>query len=131
MLENDYYLYMNYDLHRKSIEAPDAEVSHAAVVSQRVRDAVWHLINTGGSPEARFLRILTSLIMDGGRREKEGLEPLLSYVRRVRETKTVEELSALCREEGFLFGAPCAQCQLERSGSLHDPGGDCRSGKAG
>ena len=53
--------------------------------------------------------ILTFLIMDGGRREKEGLEPLLSYVRRVRETKTVEELSALCREEGFLFGAPYAQ----------------------
>ena len=70
MLENDYYLYMNYDLHRKSIEAPDAEVSHAAVVSQRVRDAVWHLIDTGGSPEAQSLRILTSLIMDGRRREK-------------------------------------------------------------
>ena len=122
---------MNYDLHRKAAEAPDAEVSHAAVVSQRVRDAVWRLINTGRSPEARSLRILTSLIMDGGRREKEGLEPLLSYVQRVRETKTVEELSALCREEGFLFGAPYAQCQLERSGSLHDPGGDCRSGGAG
>ena len=114
--ENDYYLYVNYDLHKKAAEAPDAKVSHAAVVAQRVRDAVWHLINTGGSPEARSLRILTSLIMDGGRREKEGLEPLLAYVRRIRETKTVEELSALCREEGFLFGAPYAQCHLEKSG---------------
>ena len=110
--EEDFYLYVNYDLHRKAADEPDAQINYAARVDQYLKDAVWNLINNGESVEARSLRILTSLMLDRERREKEGPEPLLAYFRRVRETKTVEELSALCREEGFLCGSPYAQCGL-------------------
>lgn len=62
-----------------------------------------------------MLRILTGLIMDGERRESEGTEPLTALVRRVRETKSLAEFSALCREEDFLFGSPCVTLRLDKS----------------
>lgn len=40
---------------------------------------------------------------------------LTALVRRVRETKSLDEFSALCREEGFLFGSPYVTLRLGKS----------------
>lgn len=39
----------------------------------------------------------------------------MALVRRVRETKSLAEFSALCREEGFLFGSPYVPLRLDKS----------------
>ena len=114
-LEDNYYLYVNYEQHQQAA-AEDYMVSSAwGQAEKEVADNVWTMINTGDSTEVKALRILTSLFLDTDRREKDGLEPLMAYVRRVRETKTVKELSSLCREEGFLFGSPYATFWIEQS----------------
>ncbi len=112
--EEHYYLHVNYDL-QQAAEGLSEEDSIGKRAEQKVQENLWNMVNNGESTEAKVLRILTSLIMDGERRTKDGFEPLMQYVRRVRETKTLEELSALCREENFLFGTPYAIYQLERS----------------
>ncbi|MBR6707686.1 MAG: hypothetical protein IKI84_13580, partial [Clostridia bacterium] len=78
-------------------------------------DEIWSMVDAGATTETKALKIITSLIMDTERREKDGLEPVMEYVRQVKAVKTLEELSALCRREGFLFSMPYATFQLERS----------------
>ncbi|MBQ8135979.1 MAG: hypothetical protein IJ174_00940 [Clostridia bacterium] len=114
-LENDFYLYVNYDLHQKVGKGSDSEIGGVLQAEKEMRDALWELVRNGDSTEAKVLRILTGLIMDRERREKDGLEPLMAYVRRVQAVKSLEELSTLCREDGFLFGSPYARVDLTQS----------------
>ena len=114
-LEDDFYLHVNYDLHRHPSAEMDVSDSIGARIEKEMADDIWKMVNIGESTEARALKILSSLILDTERREKEGLEPLMAYVRRVKAVSTVEELSALCREDGFLFSSPYATFQLGRS----------------
>ena len=114
-LENDFYLYVNYDLYKQAAEETNREDDFISRVEKEMKDALWELVNHGDSTEAKALRILTTLIMDKDRREKDGLEPLMAYVRRVQAAQSLEEFSALCREEGFLFGSPYATFDLTQS----------------
>ena len=116
-LENDFYLFVNYDLHRQPPMKTDSGSgdSIGTRIEKELADDIWKLVDAGESTEAKCLRILSSLIMDTDRREKEGLEPLMAYIRQVKAAKTVDELSAICRQEGFLFSSPYATFQLERS----------------
>ena len=107
-VEESFYLHVNYELHQQCPTEKNTADNTMTDSQNELNELVWTLVNTGDSTEAKVLRILSSLIMDGKRREKEGMEPLMRYVRRVQETKTLEELSALCREEGFIFGMPFA-----------------------
>ena len=113
--EDHYYLYVNYDMHRRSAEVAEEGGSLASRTNRETEADIWRIVETGDSTEAGALRILSSLIMDTDRREREGLEPLMAYVRQVKAVKSVEELSALCRRDGFLFSSPYATLQLERS----------------
>ena len=114
--ETDFYLSVNYERHQQATWADvHSDDSLQSQTVQKMKDAIWSMVNTGESTEARVLRILTGLIMDGERRESEGTEPLTAFVRRVRETKSLDEFSALCREEGFLFGSPYVTLRLGKS----------------
>ena len=114
-LEENYCMHVNYELYQNPPPGRETGSSTAGNVDLVLQDTIWNIVNTGETDEAKVMRILTSHYLDRERREKEGLEPLMEYVRRVRETKTTEELSALCREPGFLFGSPYATCEMERS----------------
>ena len=115
--EKNYYLYVNYDLHSRPPVVPGtgSSDSFGARIEKEMEEDIRKLVETGESTEARALRIIFSLITDTDRREKDGSEPLMAYVRQVKAVRNVEELSALCRREGFLFGSPYAAFQLERS----------------
>ena len=113
--EESYYLYVNFDMHQQPPKTDDPIDSLEYRLTDEMKAAVWSMIETGESTEAQVLRILTSLIMDEERREREGMEPLMRYVKQVRETRTLEELSALSREEGFLFGYPYANIYMNRT----------------
>ncbi len=112
-VEENYYLYVNDGLHRNAYA--QEEDSMQTRVQKEVKESIWSLVDTGESTEAQVLRILTFLIMDGEARKREGMEPLMTRVRRVRDTRTTQELSDLCREEGFLMGSPYAVFWLEQS----------------
>ena len=111
---DDFYLSVNYDRYLSYGETGASGNAYQRIDGE-IEKRVWNLVETGESTEAQILRILSGLIMDGERREREGMEPLMTPVRQVRATKTVEELSTLCRQEGFLFGTPYAMFQLEQS----------------
>ncbi len=114
-LEDHFYLHVNYDQHQQASTNAHAAESAVARARQEMKDRIWTLVETGNSTEAKALRILTALIMDAERREKDGLEPLMAYVRRVRATQSTAELSALCREPGVLISSPYATIQLAKS----------------
>ncbi len=109
--EEDYYLHVNYERYLRA--SPEEDPSRRA--DRDLSEAIWALTETGESAESRILGIMTKLIMDGERREREGMGPLLARVRRVRETKDLSELSELCREEGFMLGSPFASFDLRQS----------------
>ena len=118
-LEENYYLYVNYDRHKQLAEDPNAAGSTYTSTEDELAEKVWDMIDRGESTEAKALRILAGLMLDEERRNREGLEPLMAYVRRVQATQSLEELSALCREDGFLFGDPYVMCRLKQS--IQDP----------
>lgn len=112
-VEEDFYLNVNYDLHKQANTSPGSVESVGVNTDKKVQEEVWNVVNTADNLAAKSLKIITSLIMDGERRKAEGREPLMEYVRRIQATKTTEELSRLCREEGMLIGMPYAIVQLE------------------
>ena len=114
-LEENYYLYVNYDRHKQLAEDPNAAGSTYTSTEDELTEKVWDMVEHGESTEAKALRILTGLMLDEERRNREGLEPLMAYVRRVQAAQSLEELSALCREDGFLFGDPYVKYELKQS----------------
>ena len=114
--EEDYYLYVNFDRYGQADTTLDVGRSIAMKVRENLRSAV----EKGETADAKALGILIGLLEDGARREREGMEPLMSRVRRVRETKSLEELSALCREDGFLIGYPFASYVILQGGKAPD-----------
>ncbi|MBR6706067.1 MAG: hypothetical protein IKI84_05235 [Clostridia bacterium] len=117
-LEDDFYLNVNYDLHSQPARPPMEGQESDSIgyrLEKEISDDIWGMVDAGAITETKALKIITSLIMDTERREKDGLEPLMEYVRQVKAVKTLEELSALCRREGFLFGMPYATFQFIRS----------------
>ena len=72
-LENDFYLFVNYDLHRQPPMKTDSGSgdSIGTRIEKELADGIWRLVDAGESTEAKCLRILSSLIMDTDRREKE------------------------------------------------------------
>ncbi len=113
--EENFYLHVNYELHQQYPTEKNIADNTMTDSQKELDEVLWTLVNTGESTEARTLRILSSLIMDGKRREKEGMEPLRRYVRRIQETRNLDEFSALCREEGFVFGTPFGIFNLEQA----------------
>ncbi len=112
--EENYELYVNYDLYAGAA-AVEKEDSSASRAEKALQDAMQSILEEGATPGARVLRRMTSLIQDRERREKEGSGPLEAYVKRVRETKSVEELSALLREEPIPVEILYADVSLNRS----------------
>ena len=113
--EENYYLYVNYDRHQQMAGDPKAAGSLYASAEAELTGKVWEMVERGECTEARALHILAGLLQDRERRNREGLEPLMVYVRRVQAVKSLEELSALCREDGFLFGNPFVRYELKQS----------------
>lgn len=64
-LETNYYLYVNYDRHQQATWADvRSDDSLQSQTVQKMKDAIWSMVNTGESTEAQVLRILTGLVMD-------------------------------------------------------------------
>ncbi|MBR6706066.1 MAG: hypothetical protein IKI84_05230, partial [Clostridia bacterium] len=82
-LEENFYLNINYDLHsqpaRPPMEGQESD-SIGSRVAKEMTDEIWSMVDAGATTETKALKIITSLIMDTERREKDGLEPVMEYV---------------------------------------------------
>ena len=105
--EISFDLYVNYDRYRET-PAQSSQPALMSFVNTRMHiDAQLESLcrdpeKTGTEDEC--LRILYSLYMDTGKRAQDGFEPLRAHAGRLRAVKSLEELTALIREEGWLYG---------------------------
>ena len=57
-LEDDYYLYINYDLHKRFAADPDAaKASKADATAQELKANIWRMVEAGETTEAKALVI--------------------------------------------------------------------------
>ena len=105
--EISFDLYVNYDKYQELpaqnsqpviLGALDTQTQIYAQLESLCRDPE----KTGTEDEC--LRILYNLYMDTEKRAQEGFEPLRTHAGRLRAVKTLDELTALIREEGWLYG---------------------------
>ena len=105
--EESFDLYVNYDAYR---ETPPDNGEHEVLRSMNTRKMIYSGLETlctdpeKSGAEEESLRILYGLYMDAEKRAQEGFEPLRAHAARLRAVKTMDELTALIREEGWLYG---------------------------
>ena len=117
--EDGYDMYANYDDYRAapSIEEIDGyfarQIHGGEVVEEQFlalcTDPEW----TG--TEVEILQILYPLYTDAEKRERDGLNPLKPYADRLREVKALDELTALIREDGWMYGPAVFTTDLKYS----------------
>ena len=105
-VEETFELYANYDLYQEALAQgkrmfymPLSEAQKLA--NQQVASLYTDPDKTG--PEAECLRILYGLYT-ATEQGPEAFAPLLPYAERLRAAKSVEELAAVIREDGWLYG---------------------------
>ena len=104
-VEDSFELYANYDLYQKALANGDRRLYLPLLDASRQiqeRRKSMYTDTSLANPEAEFIRTLYSMYMDTEKRD--ALAPLLSHAERLRAVKTLEELTALIREEGGLYG---------------------------
>ena len=105
--EDGYDMYVNYAFYREALARGDASLYVRLLDAEKtVQKQFTAMCEDPGItlPEAEILRILYSLYMDTAKRKQEGLAPLKAYVDRVRAVKTLDELTSLIREDGWIYG---------------------------
>ena len=117
--EDGYDMYANYDDYlaappKEEINGYFARQIHGGeVVEEQVlvlcTDPKWN------GTEAQILQILYRLYTDAEKREQDGLNPLQPCADRLRAVKTQEELTALIREDGWMYGPALYDGELKSS----------------
>ena len=113
--EAHFELFANFDFYRRALEKGD---SASTSISLRADAATWDkilsLCEDSGKTDAECesLRILYGFFSDRETVKKDGPAYLMAYVERVKAVKTLDELTALMGEEGFLFGTPFFSCNM-------------------
>ena len=116
--EENYYLYANYNSFVQVADTGDLFYATQRgrayqVMTKNMEDIGRNTEYTDA--ESQVIRILYGLATDTGKREQDGLTPLLSRVDRLRAVTTTEELTALLLEDGFLINLPFLYCKPQRS----------------
>ena len=114
--EDTFELYANYDLYQKALA--DGDRREYSLIGDADKQIAQRLLSmytdeslTG--PETEFIRTLYSMYKDTEKRTQEGLEPLKSHAEKLRAVKSLEELTALIQEEGWLYGSALYTHSLE------------------
>lgn len=107
--EENYNLYVNYDLYADAYNGINLWYSDFRErlnhhMAQRVMEICRNPEYT--DPESEIIRILYKLASDTEKLERDGLAPLMAKVDRVKAVRTLDELTALIGEDGFLLSAP-------------------------
>ena len=105
-VEDSFELYSNYDLYQdllaKGEKREYAPLIDAQILANRQVASLFTDPDLTG-PEAECLRILYRLYTDK-EQAQEAIAPLLPYAERLRAVKSLEELTALIREDGWMYG---------------------------
>ena len=114
--EDGYDMYANYEYYREALasQAENAYFSRHNECDNVVQEQFLALCKnpekTGTEVEA--LQILYRLYMDTEKREQEGLTPLQPCLDRLKAVKTPDELTALFREDGWMYGPALIEVSL-------------------
>ena len=118
-VEETFELYANYDLYQGILAKGEGDrminpVEEAQRLEMR-QAASLYTDPEGKGPEAECLRILYRLYNDAGQGE-EATACLLPYAERLRAAKTKEELAAVIREDGRMYGDAFFSVNLSTTG---------------
>lgn len=116
-LEDQYELWANYDFYREVMEkGENTSLNSFDLTTARVMDQLLEYCGTNenSDAESECLRILYDFNKDQETIEKEGFASLMAYVERVKGVQSLDELTALFQEEGFLFGSPFFDIRLNQ-----------------
>ena len=111
--EENYIIYANYDAYVDAAAGVNpwnrdfvARADHylAAQIMDICRDT------ESTDAESEIIRILYGLA-DPEKLERDGLAPLTARAERLKATNTLEELTSLIREDGFMLSSPFLHCQ--------------------
>ena len=114
--EEGYDLYANYELYREVLANQDKNAyyfRHAScedVTIEQFNALCTDPEKTGTEVEA--LQILYRLYTDTEKREQDGIAPLQTYLDRLNAVKTLDELTALIREDGWMYGPALINADL-------------------
>ncbi len=113
--EEQFELYANFDFYRAALENSDNADSGPDIrVNKQILESMMALCTDPSrtDAESECLRILFGFQTDQGSTENDGFASLMTYVDRVKNVKTIDELTALMQEEGALFAFPFFYCNL-------------------
>lgn len=119
--EENFVIYADYDEYVRAADGIDTwkdgfvlRLNHC--VGQEIVDICLNPEYT--DTESEIIRILYKLAADTEKLDREGLAPLMAKVDRVKAVKTLDELTALIGEKGFLFSTPILYCLTTESAGL-------------
>ncbi len=113
--EEQFALWANYDHYMDALAKNDRSTSnHYTRFGKLLRDRVLEMCTDPGKTDAESecLRLLYGFYNDRESIEKDGFASLTARVDRVKAAETLDELTALLAEEGFLFGTPFFRCDF-------------------
>ncbi len=114
--EEQFTLYANFDYFREVLaRGEDATSNQYTRTYPLIMKCILEMCTDPGRTDAECesLRILYGYLTDRESIAAGGFASLMTYVDRIRGINTVDELTALMREEGFLFGKPFFDISLE------------------
>lgn len=111
--EENYIIYADYDDFVKAAGGSDKwnngfEQRSTHYVAQEIVDICLNSEYT--DTESEIIRILYNLAADTEKLDREGIAPLMAKVDRVKAVRTLDELTALIAEKGFLLSTPMLYC---------------------
>ena len=111
--EENFFIYADYDDFVKAADGSDKwnngfiqRSTH--YVGQEIVDICLNSEYT--DTESEIIRILYNLAVDTEKLDREGIAPLMAKVDRVKAVRTLDELTALIGEKGFLLSTPMLYC---------------------
>ena len=116
--EEQYELWANYDYYQDVLAkgedtSTDLFIRAAQSADSRMMDLAR---NSGGTGmETEILHILYDFYSDTEKLEQDGLSPLMERVNQVKAVRTTDELTALTRQEGCLFGEAFFCCSMSQT----------------
>ena len=107
--EEQYTLYVNFDFYRNAPATGDAATaSNYTRTTEMIRKQKLELCTDPEytDAESECMRILYGFYTDRETIGKDGFASLMGYADRIKAAGSLEDLTALMREGGFLFGTP-------------------------
>lgn len=119
--EENYMIYADYDEFVKA--AGGSDKWNNGFVQRSTHHVGQEIVDICLNPEytdteSEIIRILYNLAADTEKLDKEGIAPLMAKVDRVKSVRTLDELTDLIGEKGFLLSTPVLTCKTQEDSSL-------------